>query len=157
MNFFRFQSKSSMAECWMGTNKTVALLTKMSKHFWARKDINQTTLLITYIICAWKCFTFFRGALPRTRARAESTGRRRKRRGAKSIDGNDNVRSNSARASETIKRVFEKTGKRRVRGVSVAFTEMGEYEPRGFHMYELLWNPQKFRSAHFEGTIDAVG
>ena len=32
-----------------------------------------------------------------------------------------------------------------MRGVSVAFTEMGEYEPRGFHMYELLWNPQKFR------------
>ena len=26
-----------------------------------------------------------------------------------------------------------------------------------FHMHELLWNPQKFRSAHFEGTIDAVG
>ena len=69
----------------------------------------------------------------------------------------DVVRSTSALASETLKRVLKKTGKHRLRGVSVAFTAMGEHELGDFHMHELFGNPQKFRRAHFEGTIDAVG
>lgn len=69
----------------------------------------------------------------------------------------DVVRSTSALASETVKRVLKKTGKHRLRGVSVAFTAMGEHELGDFHMHELLGNPQKFRRAHFEGTIDAAG
>ena len=69
----------------------------------------------------------------------------------------DVVRSTSALASETLKRVLKKTGKHRLRGVSVAFTAMGEHELGDFHMHELLGNPQKFRRAHFEGTIDTVG
>ena len=69
----------------------------------------------------------------------------------------DVVRSTSALASETLKRVLKKTGKHRLRGVSVAFTAMGEHELGDFHMHELLGNPQKFRRAHFEGTIDAAG
>ncbi len=53
--------------------------------------------------------------------------------------------------------MLKKTGKHRLRGVSVAFTAMGEHELGDFHMHELFGNPQKFRRAHFEGTIDAVG
>ena len=77
----------------------------------------------------------------------------------RSTDGkvNNVDRSHSARASETLKRVFEKTGKHSLRGVPVAFTAVGEHELGNFHMHELLGNPQKFRSAHFEGAIDAVG
>jgi hypothetical protein len=104
--------------------------------------------------------------LDKTHTRARSGSERRGKnsryryiRKGRSTDGKvKNVdRSHSARASETLKRVFEKTGKHSLRGVPVAFTAVGEHELGDFHMHELLGNPQKFRSAHFEGAIDAVG
>ena len=53
--------------------------------------------------------------------------------------------------------MLKKTGKHRLRGVSVAFTAMGEHELGDFHMHELFGNPQKFRRAHLASEIGKHG